>query len=216
MRVSIAPGSVSKLTGIAPTTCCTIEGNPRLRRSSVQRQPRRFRSLSSFVALGALLLTLQINTLRAERSATLAWNPSIGQGVAGYFVYALEENSTTPVRLDAGNANQSTVTHLKEGLRYTFTVTAYNAAGLESLPSNEVVYVVPVPLRLLSPAPATGLWRVQFPASPGLIYELQASVDLQLWTTLWRPEAVATYGSLEFEDPESAHLGCRFYRLLVR
>ena len=151
----------------------------------------------------------------AERSATLAWNPSESTTVTGYYIYALEENSATPLRINVGNTNQITLTSLKEGLRYSFTVVAYDAAGTESAPSNEALFVVPVPLNMVSAAAPGGLWRVQFQGAPGRSYELQASTDLKNWSTIWQSGPVASYGPLEFADPDSAVLGSRFYRLKV-
>lgn len=164
--------------------------------------------------LSALFWFAQPGTAHAERSATLAWNPSPSSGVAGYNLYVLEENSVTPTRITVGNTNQITVTSLKEGLHYSFTVTAYNASAMESTPSNEALFVVPVPLSMVS-ATSNGLKRIQFQGAPGRSYELQATSDLRTWATIWQTGSVATYAPLEFEDPESGILGCRFYRLVV-
>jgi len=167
------------------------------------------------MALAALLWLGSPCVAQAQRSATLAWDRSQSSGVTGYYVYVLEENSTTPTRVTIGNTNQATVSNLKEGLRYTFTVTAFNAAG-ESLPSNNALFVVPVPINMTSMNPTNGLRSVQFQGAPGRTYELQASTDLQTWTSIWQTGLIATYGPLMFEDPQSGILGQRFYRLLVR
>ena len=164
--------------------------------------------------LGALFWLAQPGAALAERSVTLAWNPSQSSNVMGYYLYVLEENSVTPTRITVGNTNQTTVSSLKEGLHYSFTVTAFNASAMESLPSNEALFVVPVPLSMVS-ASANGLKRIQFQGAPGRSYELQASSDLQTWATIWQTGSVTTYALLDFEDPESDVLMCRYYRLLV-
>lgn len=167
-------------------------------------------------ALFAVVLWLgSSGAAHAERSVTLAWDRSQSSNVTGYYVYVLEENSTTPTRITVGNTNQMTLTTLKEGLRYSFTVTAYNNVG-ESPSSNEALFVVPVPLSLTTVNPTNGLRSIQFQGAPGRSYELQASSDLRTWTPIWQSGAIATYGGVTFEDPQSATEVVRFYRLLVR
>ena len=173
------------------------------------------RRLSRVVpVLSALFWLAQPGAVFAERSVTLAWNPSQSPGVAGYYLYVLEENSVTPTRITIGNTNQTTVSTLKEGLHYSFTITAFNASGMESVPSNEALFVVPVPLSMVAVS-SNGLKRIQFQGAPGRSYELQASSDLSTWSTIWQSGMVATYGPLEYEDIASGVLGHRFYRLVV-
>lgn len=154
-----------------------------------------------------------VSSLRAERSVTLAWYPSPDTSTVGYRVYMAEEGASAVVSSNVFNVTQVTWPGLKEGLRYTFTVTAYNAAGLESPPSNEASFVVPVPLQLLS-APN----RVVFPVAPGRGYELQISSDLRTWTTIWQTNNISAYAWTKYLDPISPGTGPtqRFYRLQIR
>lgn len=147
---------------------------------------------------------------------TLAWEPSATAGVTRYYVYALEENSSTPVRLDVGNTNTATIPGLKEGLRYSFNVTAADAQGRESAPSNEALFVVPVPLEMIFAESTDKLFHVRFQGAPGRSYEVQASADLRNWSKMWESGPVAAYGPMDVADPASATLGQRFYRLVVR
>lgn len=150
----------------------------------------------------------------AERAVTLAWNPGSGP-VAGYYVYAWEENAPTPIRVDAGDKNVAVVSGLKEGLRYVFQVTAYNSYRVESAPTEGLPYTVPVPLRMLPPAAGSSSSRIRFPAAPGRWYELQASVDLINWTTIWQTGVANNYSWMEYQDPRSRYHNSRFYRLQV-
>jgi hypothetical protein len=153
----------------------------------------------------------------AEQSVTLAWNPSADTTVVGYHVQSREENSV-PTTINVGGRTKATVPGLKEGLRYTFTVTCYNGAGVESTPSNPADYLVPVPLALVAGAATESLKRLQFPMAPGHWYELQASSDLKTWTTIWTTGIASAYGWTEFQDPASTVLTgtrSRFYRLVV-
>lgn len=168
------------------------------------------------MALTALLWLGSVCLAEAERSVTLAWERSTSSGVTGYYVYVLEENAPTPSRVMVGDTNQVTVATLKEGLKYSFTVTAFNATGLESVPSNGAMFVVPVPISMAASNSTNGLGRIQFQGAPGRAYDVQASSDLRTWQTIWQTGLISVYAPLEFEDPASGVLGARFYRLLVR
>jgi len=157
-----------------------------------------------------------VGAAQAERAVTLAWDRSTSSGVTGYYVYVLEENTTAPSRVMVGNTNQVTIATLKEGLKYSFTVTAFNATGLESVPSNGAMFVVPVPITMTANNSTNGLWRIQFQGAPGRTYDVEASSDLRTWTTIWQTGLISVYAPLEFEDPASGVLSARFYRLLVR
>jgi len=87
-------------------------------------------------------------SLWSGSGVTLAWDPSPDERVAGYAIYysATAGNpilSPGAVRQDAGLRTSVTITNLTPGGTYHFVAIAYTADGLESLPSNEVVYAVP-------------------------------------------------------------------------
>lgn len=160
------------------------------------------------------LLGLSTATIaHAERNVTLGWNPA-SSSTAGYFVYFQEENAA-PTRIDVGSATQASIGGLKEGLRYSFTVTAYNHYGVESTPSNEASLNVPVPIQLPRPSTPTALKRVRFPVAPGRAYEVEASTDLQSWSTIWQTGVATTYTWIEVPDMQSGMHQSRFYRLKV-
>ena len=180
----------------------------------------------SFILLAIAVCWLGlVASANAERSVTLAWNPSADSSTTGYRIYASEENAATSTRINVLGLTQVTIPGLKEGLRYTFKVTAYNALGIESGPSNDAVFVVPVPLQLLPGTIATDVKRLQFPMAPGHWYELQASTDMKTWTTIWQTGVASSYVWTEFQDALSGFgvvktssfkpLPTRFYRLQV-
>lgn len=152
----------------------------------------------------------------ALRSVTMGWDPNSSSSVTGYNVYALEENSLLPTKTNVGLNTRATIGGLKEGLKYQFTVTAYNQLGLESSPSSPLLYSVPVPLELVRPTGSGKNVRLRFPISPGRQYQLQASSDLKTWTTIWQTSSVLLYTQADYEDPRSGNLKSQFYRLIVR
>jgi sulfur relay (sulfurtransferase) complex TusBCD TusD component (DsrE family) len=78
-------------------------------------------------------------------SLTLAWDPPVpATGVAGYIVHYGTTSGQHPTATDVGNVTTATIPGLQNGVTYYFVVTDYNAARVESIPSNEVAYTVPV------------------------------------------------------------------------
>lgn len=159
--------------------------------------------------------------VEAVQSITLAWDRSADTSAVGYRVYAFEENSTSATSFNVFGLTQVTLPGLKEGLRYTFKVTSYNADGVESAPSNEAQITVPVPLLMFPGATPTDLRRFQFPVVPGRWYELQASTNMQTWTTVTSTGDPKAYTWTELREPDpgikkGTQLPCRFFRLRIR
>ena len=74
-------------------------------------------------------------------SATLRWDKSPSRDVKGYRL----RYGTTSARkywrtIDVGKVTKYTISNLIAGKTYYFIVTAYNAAGKESTPSNEISF----------------------------------------------------------------------------
>ena len=79
-----------------------------------------------------------------SQSVTLAWDPSPDSTVVGYFLYYGPASDNCTNRLDAGNSTSATLSGLQPGVAFYFNVTAYDATGQESPPSNEISYTLPV------------------------------------------------------------------------
>jgi hypothetical protein len=87
-------------------------------------------------------------------SATLAWDASPDATVIGYKLYSGIVGGLQTNVLDAGSALTLTVSNLQAGATYFFFATAYNAEGIESEPSNVVLFSPtnrPAPIVWLSP-----------------------------------------------------------------
>jgi len=157
----------------------------------------------------------------AVQSVTLAWDRSSDSSAVGYRVYAYEENATAPTSFNVLGLTRVTLPGLKEGLRYTFKVTSYNASGIESAPSSPAEFAVPTPLLMLPGATPTALRRLQFPMVPGRLYEIQSSTNMTAWTTVQQASTAGTYTWTEIQEPDpgikaGTQLPCRFFRLKIR
>ena len=72
---------------------------------------------------------------------SLAWDPSLSEGVTGYRVYVGLSSANYNAPIVIGNQTSHTVTGLSTGTYY-FAVTAFDASGNESGFSNEVSALV--------------------------------------------------------------------------
>jgi hypothetical protein len=79
------------------------------------------------------------------RSVTLEWYPSGDSTIAGYKVHYGTASGQYTHTVSAGDNAVALVTNLVPGNTYYFVVTAFSAAGLESPPSGEISYSVPMP-----------------------------------------------------------------------
>ena len=75
---------------------------------------------------------------------TIAWNANTEPDLAGYTVLYGTQPGSSSVTLDVGNVTSRALTGLQPGITYYFRVRAYNASGMNSAPSTEVSYAVPV------------------------------------------------------------------------
>src|SRR5215207_8900081 len=86
-----------------------------------------------------LFLLLPLQRMQAA-SANLEWDPNTESDLAGYRIYYGNTSGVYGATLDVGNTTRATVENLVVGQSYYFVATAYNTAGLESTPSNEVSF----------------------------------------------------------------------------
>ena len=156
------------------------------------------------------------------QSVALAWDADAGTSVAGYIVHYGSVSGVYTNSLNVGTNINASVPGLQEGETYYFAVTAYATGGLESAPSNEVSYQVPVVFHITGPSlqltpstPLGGPTLIKFLGSATQTYELQASAELQTWTTIWYSLPQTTSQLLEYQDLEAANSPLRFYRLIV-
>ncbi len=105
------------------------------------------RSRVSFAAILRFLVLVSgfflALSVQAEKSVTLAWDPSPTPTVVGYTIQYGTNSGQYSEFLLLGNETTAVVPDLLEGVTYYFVVTAHTEEGLESDPSNELEYTVP-------------------------------------------------------------------------
>ena len=124
----------------------------------------------------------------AVQCVTLAWNPSASPNVIGYNVYYGSACGSYTNKISVGNVTSATVPGLQNGACNYFVVTACDALGLESLPSNEVSFTAPARATLaLQTAQldgsSTSITITATGATPSE-WVLESSPDLTIWTTV--------------------------------
>jgi hypothetical protein len=87
-------------------------------------------------------------TPRQSSSVTLAWDANVatsnsGTNTVGYRLYMGLASANYTQSTNVGNSTTATVSGLSSGSTYYFAVTAYNAAGTQSPPSNQVSFTAP-------------------------------------------------------------------------
>ena len=161
-------------------------------------------------------------TALGSQSVSVAWDASTGTSVAGYILHYGTASGVYTNSVNVGNQLTATIPDLQDSATYYFVVTARDANGLESVPSNEISYEVPIQFHITAPGlkMALGTQRgdpvqFRFLSSPNQTYELQATEDLQTWTTIWYSLPQPTSQLLEYADGDKTESGKRFYRLVV-
>ncbi len=98
------------------------------------------------VALGMIFITPARAAQVLVQDPTFEWNAIPNPTVAGYFIRYGTNSGVYSDWVDVGTNNMCTVSGLNDGMTHYFVVTAYNASGVESPPSDEVSYTYGAPI----------------------------------------------------------------------
>ena len=175
------------------------------------------------------------NVLAADVS--LSWQPSSSTNVVGYNIYFGTSSGNYTGKIMVGNVATATISNLTCGTTYYFAATALDSSGDESGFSNETEFLVPGMLTLCAdgnlivpmahtPSPANSSpvsakakpdapLMINFPVAPSHWYEVQASVDLMSWTTIWQTGVATSNAWVRYLDPDASDYSSRFYRLVL-
>ena len=99
---------------------------------------------STQTTIGTLVfIALLISHSAFAANVNVAWNANNELDLAGYSVHYGTASGTYIYHINAGNKTSQLVSNLSNGATYYFAVTAYDAAGNESLPSAEASVAIP-------------------------------------------------------------------------
>lgn len=143
-------------------------------------------------------------------SVNLTWDRSPSLGVAGYRIYYGPASGNYTNSVVVGNVTSNSVPGLVGGGMYFFTVVAFDASSVESLPSNEIIFVPGIAtLRISIAANRRAVLTVFGPV--GRTYEIQAAQTLGTWAAIGTG-TIGTNGSFSFTDTNVPGFLRRFYR----
>lgn len=172
-----------------------------------------------FVSTALLILSCLLvssNRLNAgTQSISLAWDGNSDANVVGYVVYMGIVSGDYLIANNVGQATNATVSGLQPGGVYYFVVTAYTASGLESAPSEEIVFQAPALTPPLQISAVGSTVSLKFTAISGKTYvvEYKDSLDEPQWTLL--NSVAGTDGVMTISDSNSG-AASRFYRVGVQ
>jgi hypothetical protein len=134
----------------------------------------------------AALFFLYVTPVQSANSVIVGWPANTDPGILGYNFYFGTSSRNYSTIIDVGNVTNTVVDNLLEGQTYYFAVTAYNIMGLESLPSPETAY--PIPLVRFTSTPITvqpkGLLSINIAGPVGRSAVLLASTNLTTWSPI--------------------------------
>jgi hypothetical protein len=162
----------------------------------------------SYKSLKNLILFCALTGSVHAAQVTLNWSPS-SDPASGYNVYYGTSSGNYTGKADAGTNTQIVLSDLQSCQNYYFVVTAYDDSGDESLPSNEVIYLIPgVAMVNCTGQGAT----VKFVVSAGYCCQIEASTDLQNWTVIGFTLAFPVDVIGQCTDYDATNYPARFYR----
>ncbi len=147
-------------------------------------------------ALAALLAVSTVHSA-AVQSVSLTWDANSDAVTRGYFLYTEDAAGNPLSRTDVGNTTTASVSGLVEGNTYFFYITAYDAAAVESAPSNEVSYSVPLPPNGAPTATSKSLSTLQDQSVPVVLSGSDPNGDPLTFSVVSTP----THGSLSGSAP---------------
>lgn len=145
----------------------------------------------------------------------LSWTPCGYSGTAGYNVYYGTTSGIYLYKVNAGNGTSVTISNLTPGVTYYFAATTYDVTGHESQLSPQISFLAGYDLEILNSAVSGGPVSLQFQVQVKHWYEIQATTDLQTWTTIWASGTALANFTFAYTDPAAGAYRSRFYRLVV-
>jgi hypothetical protein len=159
----------------------------------------------------------------ASNSATLysapiklGWNPPNDPNVKGYVLYYGLTNQTATNRIVVGTNLTVTVTNMLANTPYRFYAVSYNAASVESQPSNLLLLTPPAISSIKIASQTNRNMKLDCLAAAGTVCGIQFSSTMLpgSWRTLTNVTA-NSLGNIVISDASSSRVPKRFYRVAL-
>jgi len=168
------------------------------------------------MAVGFLVSVQSGQAAQTAAPVTLAWNAASDSTVKGYLIYYGPTNQPATNRLDAGMTNSATIFNMRADVTYRLYAVSYNATGVESVPSNQVLVKQGTVARLKIGKQTNGSMKLTFSAAPGAVGQVQYASNPMgaTWRSLGTTTTDAS-GNGSMVDNTASQATSRFYRIAV-
>lgn len=147
---------------------------------------------------------------------TLGWNPAEDPTVRGYVIYYGVPNQAVTNRIVVGTNLTVTVTNMLANTTYWLFAVSYNAANLESPPSNQLLLTAPAISSIKIASQTNRSMKLDCRAAAGTVCGIQFSSTMLpgSWRTLTNLTADAL-GKIVLVDASASRVPKRFYRVAL-
>lgn len=146
----------------------------------------------------------------------LGWNPPNDPDVKGYVLYYGLTNQSATNRIVVGTNLTVTVTNMLANATYRLFAVSYNAASVESQPSNQLLLTPPAISSISIARQTNRTMKLDCLAAAGTVCGIQFSSTMLpgSWRTLTNVVA-DTLGNIALIDASSSRVPKRFYRVAL-
>lgn len=164
-------------------------------------------------ALSVLCSVATVSAVVAD-PVKLGWNAASDASVKGYVIYYGATNQPATNRIVAGTNLTVTLNALQANVTYKIYAASYNAAGIESVPSNLVTLMATVVPKLNITRQTNGNMTLDYRMTAGAVCAVQYSATLKpgSWRTLTNVTANLA-GVIIATDASASRVKQRFYRI---
>jgi hypothetical protein len=146
----------------------------------------------------------------------LGWNPPNDLSVRGYVLYYGATNLPATNRVVVGTNLTVTVTNMLANTTYRLFAVSYNAANVESPPSNQLLLTIPAIASVKIASQTNRTMKLDCRAAAGTVCGIQFSSTMLpgSWRTLTNVTA-NSLGNIALVDASSSRVPKRFYRVAL-
>lgn len=147
---------------------------------------------------------------------TLVWDAANDPSVQGYAIYYGVTNQPATNRLDAGANLRVSMFNLQASRGYRLYAVAYNAQGIESVPSNQILVTLPAISKVTLTRLSDGKMQLFFRAAPGTACRVEYATQPAggSWQTLTNVTTDLA-GEAKVVDAGAPASASRFYRAVT-